>query len=71
MDTFFLCVKESMMRRFYTAGSVTKGHPTKCNPIVGIILDACLKEDANAHVTQSPGYDTERIYGSIKVVFQI
>lgn len=39
------------MRRFYTAESVTEGHPDKvCDQIADTILDACLKEDPDAHV---------------------
>lgn len=39
------------MRRFYTAESVTEGHPDKvCDRIADTILDACLKEDSDAHV---------------------
>lgn len=34
------------MKRFYTAESVTEGHPDKlCDLIADSILDACLKED--------------------------
>ena len=39
------------MKRLYTAESVTEGHPDKvCDQIADTILDACLKEDPNAHV---------------------
>ena len=39
------------MRRFYTAESVTEGHPDKvCDRIADTILDACLKGDPDAHV---------------------
>lgn len=39
------------MRRFYTAESVTEGHPDKvCDQIADTILDACLKEDPDARV---------------------
>lgn len=39
------------MRRLYTAESVTEGHPDKvCDRIADTILDACLKEDPDAHV---------------------
>ena len=34
-----------------TAESVTAGHPDKlCDTIADNVLDACLKEDSNAHV---------------------
>ena len=43
--------KEDTMRRLYTAESVTEGHPDKvCDRIADTILDACLKEDPDAHV---------------------
>lgn len=36
------------MEKFYTAESVTEGHPDKvCDQIADTILDACLKEDPN------------------------
>ena len=36
----------TIMKRFYTAESVTEGHPDKlCDLIADSILDACLKED--------------------------
>ena len=39
------------MKKFYTAESVTEGHPDKvCDQIADTILDACLKGDPNAHV---------------------
>lgn len=39
------------MRRFYTAESVTEGHPDKlCDRIADSILDACLKEDGESRV---------------------
>lgn len=39
------------MKRFYTAESVTEGHPDKvCDRIADTILDACLKGDPDAHV---------------------
>ena len=39
------------MKRFYTAESVTEGHPDKvCDQIADTILDACLKEDPDARV---------------------
>lgn len=39
------------MKRFYTAESVTEGHPDKlCDLIADSILDACLKEDENSRV---------------------
>ena len=43
--------KENTMKRFYTAESVTEGHPDKvCDQIADTILDACLKEDPDARV---------------------
>lgn len=42
------------MEKFYTAESVTEGHPDKvCDQIADTILDACLKEDPNAHTMVS------------------
>lgn len=39
------------MKKFYTAESVTEGHPDKvCDQIADTILDACLKGDLNSHV---------------------
>ena len=39
------------MRRFYTAESVTEGHPDKlCDLIADSILDECLKQDSEAKV---------------------
>ena len=39
------------MRRFYTAESVTEGHPDKlCDLIADSILDECLKQDPEAKV---------------------
>lgn len=39
------------MKKFYTAESVTEGHPDKvCDQIADTILDACLKGDSNSHV---------------------
>ena len=41
----------TIMKRFYTAESVTEGHPDKlCDVIADSILDACLKEDENSRV---------------------
>lgn len=41
----------TIMKRFYTAESVTEGHPDKlCDLIADSILDACLKEDENSKV---------------------
>ena len=41
----------TIMKRFYTAESVTEGHPDKlCDLIADSILDACLKEDENSRV---------------------
>ena len=35
----------------FTSESVSEGHPDKvCDQIADAILDACLKEDKNAHV---------------------
>jgi S-adenosylmethionine synthetase len=37
------------MRRFYTAESVTEGHPDKlCDRIADAVLDECLKEDSES-----------------------
>lgn len=37
------------MRRFYTAESVTEGHPDKlCDQIADAVLDECLKEDSES-----------------------
>ena len=39
------------MRKFYTAESVTEGHPDKlCDQIADAILDVCLKNDENSRV---------------------
>ncbi|MDE6968770.1 MAG: methionine adenosyltransferase, partial [Eubacterium sp.] len=39
------------MRRFYTAESVTEGHPDKlCDLIADSMLDECLKEDGSSRV---------------------
>ncbi len=39
------------MKRFYTAESVTEGHPDKlCDLIADSVLDECLKGDSNARV---------------------
>ena len=39
------------MKRFYTAESVTEGHPDKlCDLIADSVLDACLSHDALARV---------------------
>lgn len=39
------------MKRFYTAESVTEGHPDKlCDLIADSILDDCLKYDPEARV---------------------
>ena len=41
----------TIMKRFYTAESVTEGHLDKlCDLIADSILDACLKEDENSRV---------------------
>lgn len=40
------------MKRFYTAESVTEGHPDKvCDLIADSILDECLKEDSGSRVS--------------------
>ena len=37
------------MRRFYTAESVTEGHPDKvCDQIADAILDECLRYDPSS-----------------------
>ena len=42
---------EKDMKRFYTAESVTEGHPDKlCDLIADSILDECLKGDPEARV---------------------
>lgn len=47
----FLERKGSVMKRFYTAESVTEGHPDKlCDLIADSILDECLKQDPEAKV---------------------
>ena len=39
------------MKRYYTAESVTEGHPDKiCDQISDAVLDACLREDSGARV---------------------
>ena len=39
------------MRRFYTAESVTEGHPDKvCDQIADAILDECLRYDPSSRV---------------------
>ena len=39
------------MKRFYTAESVTEGHPDKlCDLIADSVLDDCLKEDSDSRV---------------------
>ena len=39
------------MRRYYTAESVTEGHPDKvCDQIADAILDECLKHDPSSRV---------------------
>lgn len=49
------------MEKFYTAESVTEGHPDKvCDQIADTILDACLKEDPNAHTMVSELCDISR-----------
>ncbi len=54
------------MKRFYTAESVTEGHPDKlCDLIADSILDACLKEDENSRVACEvlAGYQKEHHCG--------
>ena len=47
----FLERKNIKMKRFYTAESVTEGHPDKlCDLIADSILDECLKQDPEAKV---------------------
>ena len=51
MSPAFFERKVSVMRRFYTAESVTEGHPDKlCDLIADSILDECLKQDPEAKV---------------------
>ena len=39
------------MKRYYTAESVTEGHPDKvCDQIADAILDECLKHDPSSRV---------------------
>ena len=39
------------MKRYYTAESVTEGHPDKvCDQIADAILDECLKHDPSSKV---------------------
>ena len=41
------------MRRFYTAESVTEGHPDKvCDQIADAILDECLRYDPSSRVAR-------------------
>jgi len=41
-----LSIRRRMMKRFYTAESVTEGHPDKvCDQIADAILDECLRYD--------------------------
>ncbi len=43
------------MRRFYTAESVTEGHPDKlCDQIADAVLDECLKEDSESRAVDHP-----------------
>lgn len=53
LPAFFVTLERmvTIMKRFYTAESVTEGHPDKlCDLIADSILDACLKEDENSRV---------------------
>lgn len=44
------------MRRFYTAESVTEGHPDKvCDQIADAILDECLKHDPSSKLMKKTG----------------
>ena len=46
-----LYIRRRMMRRFYTAESVTEGHPDKvCDQIADAILDECLRYDPSSRV---------------------
>ena len=66
----FLFTSERMvtiMKRFYTAESVTEGHPDKLRDLIAdSILDACLKEDENSRgaceVLESAGYNADGIH---------
>ena len=47
----FYVLRRMDMKRFYTAESVTEGHPDKvCDLIADSILDECLKEDKESRV---------------------
>lgn len=47
------------MRRLFTSESVTEGHPDKiCDQISDAVLDAILKDDANAHVACETAVNT-------------
>ena len=51
MSPAFFERKVSVMRRFYTAESVTEGHPDKlCDLIADSVLNECLKGDSDARV---------------------
>lgn len=51
VSCFFVRERQVFMKRFYTAESVTEGHPDKlCDLIADSILDACLKFDPEARV---------------------
>ena len=46
-----LSIRRRMMKRFYTAESVTEGHPDKmCDAISDAILDACMEQDPMSRV---------------------
>ena len=46
------------MKRFYTAESVTEGHPDKlCDLIADSILDECLKGDPDCLLYTSNTYE--------------
>mgnify|MGYP003249780551 CR=1 FL=1 len=45
------------MNQFYTAESVTEGHPDKlCDLIADSVLDECLSHDALSRGLRSDGY---------------
>lgn len=45
------------MKRFYTAESVTEGHPDKlCDLIADSVLDECLNGNSDARVACEPDF---------------
>ena len=49
--------EEKYMNQFYTAESVTEGHPDKlCDLIADSVLDACLSHDALSRVARFVGH---------------